>query len=191
MRARLCGAMVVAVALLAGCGGDGNLMLPTSPTTIPAPTVPSPPPPIRGEITVAALEPPSGATLQVVDCDPTIPPDLARVTPKHYTGPCAIGFRAVVNVELEEELSNGRVTVEFRDGGGHLCAYSDSYSTSLPARTQTSVTFTELMLTDNAPNAAPLYCALPATTIEAVISVFGRGTPLRRQISYAYTFVKG
>ena len=143
-----------------------------------------------------AMEPQSGATLGVFDCDSSIPPNFSAVKarPKHFTGPCADGFRAVVILELEEELSNARVTLEFRDGTGKRCAYADSYSTSLPARTQTNVAFAELMLTENAPEAPLTFCALPVTTTEAVVSVFAgngiNGQPvLSRHIPHTYTFV--
>lgn len=186
-------AIVVAFALVGGCSGDSAL--PTSPITpTPGPTVPAPILPILGEITIVAMEPQSGATVTVFDCDPGIPPNfsVAQALPKHFTGPCA-GVRAVVNVELEEELSNGRVTLEFRDGTGNRCAYMDSYSTSIPARTQTTVAFGELMLTENAPDAPLTFCALPVTTTEAVVSVFSGGITaqpaLSRHIPHRYTFV--
>ena len=187
-------AIVVAFALVGGCSGGG--VLPTSPITpTPGPSVPAPILPIQGQITIVAMDPASGTTIGVSDCDPTIPPNFsaAKARLKHFTGPCADGFRAVVNVELETELSNARVTLEFRDGTGNRCAYADSYSTSLPAHTQTNVAFGELMLTENAPNAPLSFCALPVTTTEAVVSVFSansNGQPvLSTHIPHTYTFV--
>jgi hypothetical protein len=196
MRVNHLAAVVVACAVLGGCAGDGAL--PTSPTLTSGPAVPPPISPIEGEITIAAMEPSFGATLRVFDCDPNIPPNfsLAGARPKHFTGPCALDFRGVVDVELENEVSPARVIVEFRDGTGNRCAYADSFTTTLPAHTRQSITFGELMLSDNAPDAASTFCALPVTTIEVVISVFSgnqiAGTPvLSRNIPYTYTFVKG
>ena len=181
--------IVAAFALVGGCSGDGAL--PTSPTAALAPTAPAPTVPIEGQIAIATVEPSSGATVVVSDCDPSIPPNFSAVKarPKHFTGPCANGFRAVVNVELEEEISNARVTLEFRDGTGNRCAYADSYSTSLPARTPTNVAFGELMLTENAPGAALTFCALPVTTTEAVVSVSSGNRALTRHLPFTYTFV--
>lgn len=194
MRTSRCLPIVAALAFVCGCGGDG--VLPTSPATPTAgPIVPAPILPIHGEITVVAMEPQSGATVRVFDCDPSIPPNfsVAQARPKHFTGPCA-GVRAVVHVELAEELLDARVLVEFRDGTGNRCAYMDSYSTSIPARTQTTIAFGELMLTENAPDAPLTFCALPVTTTEAVVSVFSGGgisaqPSLSRHIPHTYTFV--
>jgi hypothetical protein len=139
------------------------------------------------------MDPSSGATVVVSDCDPSIPPNFSvvKARPKHFTGPCALGFRAVVNVELEEELPAARVIIEFRDGTGNRCAYADSYDTSLPAHAQKEIAFGELMLTENAPGAALTFCALPVTTTEAVVSVSSGNRTLTRRLPFAYTFVKG
>ena len=185
-------AIVIALGVVGGCSDNGAL--PTGPiTAAPAPTTPAPTVPIEGQIAIAAVEPSSGATVVVSDCDPSIPPNFSSVKarPKHFTGPCALGFRAVVNVELEEELAGARVIVEFRDATGNRCAYADSYSMSLRARTQTEVAFGELMLTENNPGAAPTFCALPVTTTEAVVSVSSGNRVLTRHLPFTYTFVKG
>jgi hypothetical protein len=185
-------AIIAAFALVGGCSGDGAL--PTSPITpTPAPTAPVPTVPIQGQIAIAAMDPSAGATVVVSDCDPSIPPNFSvvKARPKHFTGPCALGFRAVVNVEVEEELPVARVIVEFRDQTGHRCAYADSYDTSLPAHTQKEVAFGELMLTENTPGAALTFCALPVTTTEVVVSVSSGNRVLTRQLPFTYTFVKG
>ena len=183
-------AIVAAFALVGGCSGDDAL--PTSPITpAPGPSVPAPISPIQGQITIVALDPAAGATIGVSDCDPSIPPNFSvvKARPKHFTGPCALGFRALVNVELDEELADARVIVEFRDATGTRCAYADSYSISIRARTQTEVAFGELMLTENNPGAAPIFCALPVTTTEAVVSVSSGNRALTRHLPFTYTFV--
>ena len=187
-------AIVVAFVLVGGCSGDGAL--PTSPVTpTPGPTAPAPISPIDGQITIVAMEPQSGTTVAVFDCDPSIPPNFSAVKarPKHFTGPCANGFRAAVDVELAEDLSDARIILEFRDGTGNRCAYADSYLTSLQAHTRQNVAFGELMLTENAPDAPLSFCALPVTTTEAVVSVFSRNgnaqPVLSTHVPHTYTFV--
>lgn len=174
---------ILAVAVAAHGCGDGRSY--TSPTT---PSLALPPAPggttlLGGQIGLAALTPAPGATIEVFDCDPTLP--MASSRPAHVIGICTYALKMEVDVEVEQAVARAVLTVTFHDGD-RRCAVASTGGVSLAPGPATRLVLNEIVLSDDPRVGVP--CVLPVTTTGVVVQLVTGSGELRREFDHAYTF---
>lgn len=170
------------------CAGPSGLV--TSPTAIQSHSAPAPPdlPAISGRITLTSATPPSGATVEVYDCDPSR--SLGRSRPHHVVGLCNQQIRITFDVVVDRDLPDAYVAVEFIGERGQ-CGVAWTTPTSVFAGRETSVAVEAIVFSDD-PNVS-VHCVLPANTTRLIASLraktFGDRVLMAQEFAQAYTFV--
>ncbi len=164
MKLARCVTAAFVLSVAAAC--DDVSSTPSAPTLIasePRPPIPSPPP-VTGEINLAASTPVSGATLTLHDC-----PVLKGVK-SHSTGPvwCTDDLNLEFSIVVDRDVQQARLLLTFVTAEGRECAFAVSPSSSLASHRPTSLrtSTTEFRGLETDPSAPPnLGCeTLPTVT---------------------------
>lgn len=176
---------LAAIVTIGACGGGSGS--PTSPTALAPPSLtPAPTSSPSGRITAVSIEPDSGTTMTVRDCD------LAGGAKR--TGVCAEQFRGLFEVVVDRYVRDPVLTVGFYDGS-ELCGYAAwSVDAIVPGETLSfslSVIYLSWEKWDATGSRGIVQpCALPLTTTRMVAEVWsdGDGFSLKQEFANSYTF---
>ncbi len=188
-RARHLATTLAAIVTISACGGcSGSPTSPSAPalpSITPVPT-PSPSGQITARITAVSIEPDSGTTMTVRDCD------LAGVAKP--TRVCAEQFRGLFEVVVDRYVRDPVLTVGLYDGS-EFCGYSAWAADAIAPGETLSFSLSVILLSweqwdQTGSRGIVQPCALPLTTTRMVAEVWsdGDGFSMKQEFANSYTF---